>query len=297
MENVPSLPFLLSLHPVLPLRAPEQGATTLTYGYLLRLPDGPALDDNDPLLEAFSATVMEMTSAGAHDEPLQDEDFAPGRRLTLVPEGVDDAGDPMVGIWDAGGVRRAGHLPYRMAAVVAAALEHRLPMEALVLTEERELLDDRRVGLRVLLYTPAMVRVDGASEGHIARPERSARERVVLLADGSGELRWWDPSGRRGPQGLGALPVSEDLAADLERLSAEYEVFAAGVDSDGDTLSPFEREWNRETLDTKARQLWRRARAELGRRYAIGLLGPGMSRPAWSAGEVPDGEHEADVEF
>ncbi|MEA2176834.1 MAG: hypothetical protein QOG77_131, partial [Solirubrobacteraceae bacterium] len=33
------------------------------------------------------------------------------------------------------------------------------------------------------------------------------------------------------------------------------------------------------------RELWQRARAELGQRYAIGLLGPGMSRPAWSPEE------------
>ena len=35
----------------------------------------------------------------------------------------------------------------------------------------------------------------------------------------------------------------------------------------------------RSSLDARMRELWRRARAELGRSYAIGLLGPGMTRP------------------
>jgi hypothetical protein len=40
---------------------------------------------------------------------------------------------------------------------------------------------------------------------------------------------------------------------------------------------------------------WRRARAELARHYAVGLLGHGAGRPAWPAAEAPGSDHE-DVE-
>src|SRR3954469_26654 len=124
METDRPLPLTLSLHPILPLRAPEQGCGTLCYGYRLRLPDGPALAADDPLLSAFAAFVAEIPCHGDHDEPAQHEAFAPGAPLRLLPEGVDDDGDPVVGVWGAEGVRRAGSLPYRRAALVAAALEH-----------------------------------------------------------------------------------------------------------------------------------------------------------------------------
>jgi hypothetical protein len=180
--------------------------------------------------QRFAGWVVELPAGGDHDEPAQHEAFAPGRRLRLLPEGVDDDGDPVVGVWDADGVRRAGYNAYRRAALVAAALEHGLAMEALVLAEERALLDDRRVGLTLLVHPAATLRVDAAGAAGLAAPRRRTRDRVVLLADSSGELRWWDPSGR--------------------------------------------------------------ARAELGQRYAIGLQGPGMSRPAWSPGEMSDDDEE-----
>ena len=84
---------------------------------------------------------------------------------------------------------------------------------------------------------------------------------------------------------LGQVPLSSGLLADLERLSAEY---AALHDADvaGGAADGFEREMYRASLDARMRGLWQRARAELGRSYAIGLLGPGMTRPAWSPGEA-----------
>jgi hypothetical protein len=288
-------PLVLALHPILPLRTPEDGACTLTYGYQLRLPDGPALAADDPLLRAFGAFVTGLGVAGDHDEPGQHETFAAGAPVRLVVEGADDDGDPVVGVWDAERVRRSGYLPHRRAAVVAAALEQGLAMEALVLTEERALADDRRVGLGLIVHAPALLRVDRDAAGPgdlMVSLRRRARERVVLVADGSGELRWWDPSGRAGPMELSDLPVSGELAAELERLSAEYVAAQTGRDP----MDALAEHWTVSALESRTRDLWRRARAELGPSYAVGLQGPGMSRPAWSPAEIA-GDAEPDVDF
>jgi len=287
MEIAPP-PLVLSLDPILPLRAPQPGAVLVSSGFRLRLPDGPAVAAGDPLLSAFGARVVDLEVDVDDSEALQDDVFAPGRALTLLEEGVDEDGDPVVGVWDAEGRRRAGHLDFRAAAEVAAATDAGLAVGAVVLTEDRLRVDDRRCGLEVLVHAPAFVEVEtGVAEAvapHVTRP-RHVRERVVLVADGSSELRWWDPSGRGGPMDLGQVPLSSELLADLERLSAEY---AALDDADvtGSAADGFERQLYRSSLDARMRGLWQRARAELGRSYAIGLLGPGMTSPAWSPGEA-----------
>ena len=287
MEIAPP-PLVLSLDPIVPLRAPQPGAVLVSSGFRLRLPDGPAVAAGDPLLSAFGARVVGLEVDVDDSEALQDDVFAPGRGLTLLEEGVDEDGDPVVGVWDAAGTRRAGHLDFRAAAEVAAATDAGLAVGAVVLTEDRLRVDDRRCGLEVLVHAPAFVEVEtgvaAAVAPHVTRP-RHVRERVVLVADGSSELRWWDPSGRGGPMDLGQVPLSSELLADLERLSAEY---AALDDADvtGSAADGFERQLYRSSLDARMRGLWQRARAELGRSYAIGLLGPGMTSPAWSPGEA-----------
>jgi hypothetical protein len=290
METTPPIPLALTLNPVLALRAPDPGTSIQTFGYQLRLPDGPALAADDVLLSAFGACVVALLSGADDSEALQDDAFGPGRRLTLLEEGVDEDGDPVVGVWDARGVRRAGHLHYETAAVVAAALEVGLAVEAVVLTEDRVRVDDRRSGLRLLVHAPALVRVDAAG-GETAPPARRARrprrERVVLVADGSAELRWWDPAGRRGPLELDQVPLSPELLADLKKTSEAYAVIA-GDEVPSDAVDGLEQEMYRSTLDARMRELWQRARAELGRTYAIGLLGPGMTRPEWTPAEDAD---------
>jgi hypothetical protein len=287
MEIAPP-PLVLSLDPILPLRAPQPGAVLVSSGFRLRLPDGPAVAAGDPLLSAFGARVVDLEVDVDDSEALQDDVFAPGRALTLLEEGVDEDGDPVVGVWDAEGRRRAGHLDFRAAAEVAAATDAGLAVGAVVLTEDRLRVDDRRCGLEVLVHAPAFVRVEPGVAEAVAPPvtrPRHVRERVVLVADGSSELRWWDPSGRGGPMDLGQLPLSSELLADLERLSAEY---AALDDADltGGAADGFERQLYRSSLDARMCGLWQRARADLGRSYAIGLLGPGMTSPAWSPGEA-----------
>jgi len=281
-------PLVLSLDPIVPLRAPQPGAVLVSSGFRLRLPDGPAVAAGDPLLSAFGARVVDLEVDVDDSEALQDDVFAPGRALTLLEEGVDEDGDPVVGVWDAAGTRRAGHLDFRAAAEVAAATDAGLAVGAVVLTEDRLRVDDRRCGLEVLVHAPAFVEVESGVAEAVAPPvtrPRHVRERVVLVADGSSELRWWDPSGRGGPMDLGQVPLSSELLADLERLSAEY---AALDDADvtGSAADGFERQLYRSSLDARMRGLWQRARAELGRSYAIGLLGPGMTSPAWSPGEA-----------
>ena len=281
-------PLVLSLDPIVPLRAPQPGAVLVSSGFRLRLPDGPAVAAGDPLLSAFGARVVDLEVDVDDSEALQDDVFAPGRGLTLLEEGVDEDGDPVVGVWDAAGTRRAGHLDFRAAAEVAAATDAGLAVGAVVLTEDRLRVDDRRCGLEVLVHAPAFVEVETGVAEAVAPPvtrPRHVRGRVVLVADGSSELRWWDPSGRGGPMDLGQVPLSSELLADLERLSAEY---AALDDADvtGSAADGFERQLYRSSLDARMCGLWQRARAELGRSYAIGLLGPGMTSPAWSPGEA-----------
>jgi len=215
MEIAPP-PLVLSLDPILPLRAPQPGAVLVSSGFRLRLPDGPAVAAGDPLLSAFGARVVDLEVDVDDSEALQDDVFAPGRGLTLLEEGVDEDGDPVVGVWDAAGTRRAGHLDFRAAAEVAAATDAGLAVGAVVLTEDRLRVDDRRCGLEVLVHAPAFVEVEtgvaAAVAPHVTRP-RHVRERVVLVADGSSELRWWDPSGRGGPMDLGQVPLSSELLA------------------------------------------------------------------------------------
>src|SRR3954454_19780792 len=123
MDTPVRLPFVLSLHPLLPLRAPRPAGRTLDLGYQLRVADGPALGEGDVLLDAFGTFVADLISGSDDAEALQDDAFAPGCRLALLQAGVDDDGDAVVGVWDADGIRRAGFIHYEKAAVVAAAFE------------------------------------------------------------------------------------------------------------------------------------------------------------------------------
>jgi hypothetical protein len=298
MDTASPLPLRLTLHPLLPLRAPEPGESTLTFGFQTRLADGPGLATDDPLLQAFGAKVLPVQTSSEDRETLQDEAFDPGRRLTLAQQGVDDDGDALVAVWDAEGLRRAGFVPYPASAAVAAGLDHGLAMEAIVLTEERALLDDRRLTVEVLVCARQVVRVDHeVPSAELARPRRRRRARVVLLADGSSELRWWDPTGAAGPMAIGELPLSAELARELQRLSSAYKrAAAAGEEPPEDLVDGIERDYTRATLDARTRELWHRARRELGQRYAIGLLAPGMARPAWSAEEVEDDDGD-DIPF
>ncbi len=282
----------LALHALLPIRVPTQDRSCTDYGFVLRLPDGPALANDDPLLAAFAAEIVSLTDSDEHDEGLQHESFDPGRPVCLRHEGLDDEGDALVGVWDPDGVRRAGGLPYRAALRVAAGAEHGLQTEGIVLAEQRVAPDDRRSSLDVLVYAPSLVDIEAPTSPAL-RPSRRGRARLVLVAHATAGLQWWDPSGERAPADVRSVSVSEDLAAGLERLQAAYARLAEMEGQvSGDAAEAMGVEFIRDELQARTRALWARVRAELAREYAVGLLLPGMRRPAWSPADIPDEEDD-----
>jgi hypothetical protein len=87
--------------------------------------------------------VVKLAGASYRAEALQDDAFAPGNRLALVPE-PDNAHDPnAVAVWDVERKLHAGYVP------AAVAPELRGDEQALALWEYRD--GARRIGLRVLI--------------------------------------------------------------------------------------------------------------------------------------------------
>lgn len=268
----------LALEPLLPLRAPAPQDRALAHGYRLRLDGGPALLPDDPLLRAFGARAVELHTDD--EEALQDEAFDPGRPLSLAPE---PAAPSEVGVWDAEGVRRPGTLTTSFEWAARAALDHGLDLGAFAVREMRDVHDDRRLGLRVLVFSPAFVTVAPAAAA-FERPRRARRPRLVLLADGTADVRWWDPTAGAGPLPAEDVPVSAELAEQLAHLRRRF----AELPGEAEGLDPFHLGMVRGALQAEAARLWRRARAELGRRYAVGFLGPGMHAPVWSPAELQE---------
>jgi HIRAN domain len=91
--------------------------------------------------------VVKVAGASYRSEALGDESFAPGRRLSLVPE-PDNEHDPnALGIWNEERTLQAGYVPAEAAAEVPRN------WQAVSLWEfvgER----GERIGLRVLLAPP-----------------------------------------------------------------------------------------------------------------------------------------------
>jgi hypothetical protein len=109
-------------------------------GYWLRdAATGEALRWDDPRLR-----VVKLAGASYRVDELQDEAFAPGRRLALVPEPENEHDPNAVAVWDAERRVQAGYVP------AEAAPELRGDEQALSLWEFRGD-DGRRIGLRVLI--------------------------------------------------------------------------------------------------------------------------------------------------
>jgi hypothetical protein len=149
-----------------------------------------------------------------------------------------------------------------------------------VLSEDREVAEHRRTSLEVLVFSPHLIRLERPAMPAFARCERQVRPRIVLYADGSPDVRWWDPEGAGGPVELGEVPLSPGLAGELARLREGY----ARLAEEGWGEDPFG--WERQALDDRAFRLWCRARSELGRRFKVGFLGPDMTQPVWSPGDT-----------
>ena len=88
--------------------------------------------------------VVRVAGTSYRADALQDDGFAPGKRVALVPE-PDNAVDPhAIGIWDLERRVQAGYVPADVALRVSAS-----ELQGVSLWEWRE--DERRVGMRVLL--------------------------------------------------------------------------------------------------------------------------------------------------
>jgi hypothetical protein len=85
----------------------------------------------------------------------------------------------------------------------------------------------------------------------------------------------------------GDLPMSAELRQALDELRDGY----AELGEQAGERRGFERleaSLDRSLLDDRAAALWKRARGELGRSFAVGFLGSGMERPVWSPDELDD---------
>ncbi len=109
-------------------------------GYRLRdaAADRPVRED-DPRIH-----VVPVAGVSYRPEALQDEAFAPGRRLALVPEPRNEHDPRAIGVWDSGRRLQAGYVPASLARVLRAE-----DWQAVSLWEFREA--GHRVGLRILL--------------------------------------------------------------------------------------------------------------------------------------------------
>jgi hypothetical protein len=88
--------------------------------------------------------VVKLAGASYREEALQDDGFAPGRRLALVPEPANEHDPNAVGVWDTGRRMQAGYVPAEVAP------ELRGDEQAVAIWEFRGE-DGRRIGLRVLI--------------------------------------------------------------------------------------------------------------------------------------------------
>ena len=109
-------------------------------GYWLRDAEtGDPLKWDDPRVR-----VVKLAGASYRAEALQDDGFAPGRRLALVAEPENEHDPNAVAVWDAERRLQAGYVPAEIAP------ELRRDEQAVSLWEFRGE-DGRRIGLRVLL--------------------------------------------------------------------------------------------------------------------------------------------------
>jgi hypothetical protein len=109
-------------------------------GYWLRdAATGDALKWDDPRLR-----VVKLAGSSYRLDALQDDAFAPGRRLALVREPDNEHDRNAVAVWDEGRRVQGGYVPAEIAP------ELRGDEQAVSLWEFRDV-EGRRVGLRVLL--------------------------------------------------------------------------------------------------------------------------------------------------
>ena len=108
-------------------------------GYWLRdAATGEAVRWSDPRVR-----VVKVAGVSYRVDSLQDEAFAPGRRLALVQEPENEHDPNAVGVWDAERRLQVGYVPAEVAP------ELRGDEQVVSLWEFRD--EGRRIGLRVLI--------------------------------------------------------------------------------------------------------------------------------------------------
>lgn len=100
---------------------------------------GDAMKWDDPRVR-----VVKLAGASYRADALQDDGFAPGRRLVLVREPENEHDPNAVAVWDAERKLQAGYVPAEIAPELGG------DEQAVSLWEFRGE-DGRRIGLRVLL--------------------------------------------------------------------------------------------------------------------------------------------------
>ena len=113
-------------------------------GYWLRdAATGDAMKWDDPRVR-----VVRLAGSSYRADALQDEAFAPGRRLALVPEPENEHDPNAVAVWDAERRLQAGYVPAEVAPELGG------DEQAVSLWEFRGD-DGSRIGLRILLAPAA----------------------------------------------------------------------------------------------------------------------------------------------
>jgi hypothetical protein len=113
-------------------------------GYWLRdAATGAALKWDDPRLR-----VVKLAGSSYRLDALQDDAFAPGRRLALVREPENEHDPNAVAVWDAERRLQGGYVPAEVAPELSG------DEQAVSLWEFRDE-EGRRIGLRVLLAPAA----------------------------------------------------------------------------------------------------------------------------------------------
>jgi HIRAN domain len=127
---------------------PEGGTRERLRLWLERAGDGFRLRDaaTDELVRTEDPRIRVIKVAGVSYrlDALQDDAFAPGRRLALVPEPDNEHDSNAIGVWDAERRAQAGYVPADIARGLDAD-----DWQAVSLWEFSE--GGRRGGLRVLL--------------------------------------------------------------------------------------------------------------------------------------------------
>jgi hypothetical protein len=120
----------------------EAGATEYGRGFWLRdAASGEPVRWSDPRLR-----VVKVAGTSYREDALQDDAFAPGLPLALVPEPENPHDPHAVGVWDAARRLQAGYVPADVAPELGGE------EQAVSLWEFRD--ERRRIGLRILLAPP-----------------------------------------------------------------------------------------------------------------------------------------------